>query len=687
MIYALNDYYKLVNSTFTCVEVYSNNTIAALLLAHHLQNDYEELGIYECIDVNALTLPMPGSIMPILDKKILSSEKRVVVTGIDSYLTLIAEKDRKTFMIALHNRIDNEKMNAIYLISRNMFDTMNFKNPKYENALQVVYIGNEGQYFTEPCVSVVSSQWVKQGNNPANWKSLLKTLGQFEPTGNYILIHDNNIQIQAGLSPNIMQIIDTTFIAQQFYELPACLGKKVLEKLMIECQKSDQTVQNLLEERFGAENMALHLAIKRLFELQANELWPAYVWYVKQGVNAGSYLAKVLSDDVSAAFLLQSYICSTAIEILKDKNANEYARERAMAVRELGDEAIPFINEFIIATRLQPDIIIAGWLNCGTEIENIEIVRRVAETDLTVGLPQLWQKSYSMLSYYLSDEYDYGSEVLTAYFRDYRRLKIADTITEEFIKSAYDSVLSNEIASRDVLVQKFSADRENALLIVDGMGAEYYPLLLGLAKKHRLNVEFEAVASVCLPSSTKYNGIKWDKTRLLEPVHGIDNVSHNGAEKFEINTSEQNIVATFSKFEVVIKRINQALKKYKQVIVTGDHGSSRLAVIAHEEGASKTLPWEGEPESCRYGIAPQHQQAPSEFESYYDAEQNKTYWMVRGYNRLPKKGKMSVHGGATMEERLVPVIVFSMLKLEKEIKVDSKKLEEQLVEKMDFDDI
>ena len=80
-------------------------------------------------------------------------------------------------------------------------------------------------------------------------------------------------------------------------------------------------------------------------------------------------------------------------------------------------------------------------------------------------------------------------------------------------------------------------------------------------------------------------------------------------------------------------------------------------------------------------------QRPPEVESYYDADKNITYWVVRGYNRLPKKGAMSVHGGATLEERLVPVIVFTGSKTKQETKPIGKKSVEQLVEKMGFGDI
>jgi hypothetical protein len=687
MTYTLNGYYKYANSTSARAEVYSNNDTATALLARHLQTGVCEINVSDCIDTQTLTLPMPNFLMPILDSKISAADKRVVITGIDSYLSLIGDKDRKAFMTALHSRIDDDKMNVVYLISKNKFDSSSFTNPKYENSLQIVHIGSEGQYLTEPSISVVSNKWVKQQGNPTDWHSLLKTLGQFEPTGDYTVVLYNGTKIQAGLSENVAQITDIVSIAQRFYGLPSSLGEAVLEKLVVDCRKDNIAVRNLLESRFGIENATTRLALKRLFELRNDELWSAYVWYVKQVIDNDSYLAKVLSDSITSDSLLRCYVCSAAIEFINDENAVTYVKERVAAIKELGDETASLINEFISSVKSQSDNIVAHWLNCGTQAENIEIVRRVAKSDLTVGLPQLWRNSYPLLTDYLSEEYDYGNSNMNAYFRDYRRLKVVDTVSEEFVKRAYDTVLSNSFILRDSVIQELSVDTSAALLVVDGMGAEYYPLLLSLAKRHFLNVESATVAAVRLPSSTEYNEIDWNKDRLLDSVRGVDNVSHSGAEKFESNTPEQNIVATLSKFEAVIKRIVDALTKYKRVVVSADHGSSRLVVIAQEEELNRTLPWKGEPTSCRYSIAPMNEQRPPEVESYYDADNNITYWVVRGYNRLPKKGAMSVHGGATLEERLVPIIVFTGPKTVQETKPIGKKSVEQLVEKIGFDDI
>ncbi len=74
-------------------------------------------------------------------------------------------------------------------------------------------------------------------------------------------------------------------------------------------------------------------------------------------------------------------------------------------------------------------------------------------------------------------------------------------------------------------------------------------------------------------------------------------------------------------------------------------------------------------------------------EAHYDIDKNITYWVIRGYNKLPKRGALSVHGGATFEERLVPVIVFTAKKAKQNKESIDKKSTVQLVERGGFDDI
>jgi hypothetical protein len=687
MPYTLNEYYEFTNSTDTRVEVYSDNNTAAQLLAYHKQNNAFELRISDCINTDMLTLPMPDYIMQVLDEEAINTKKRIIITGIDAYLSLLNKQNVERFIIALYSRIDEGKLNVAYLISRNRFDGSKFLNPKFQNSLQVVHIGNDHQPIQQSFVNIVSQKWVQQGNNPTDWKALLEALGQFEPIGEYMLVLDKFDINQAGISDNILQLHDIYSVAEKYYKITSYLEKNVLESLILKCKESNIKPLDLLEKQFGFENTDKRYAVKRLLELKNDELWSAYLWFLKKKIDSYSYLAVVLSKELTKDNLLRVYVCDIATTVLKDINAVNFANERALAVKEIGNVADASIIEFIGKTKMQANETIACWLNCHTKAEYIEIVRRVSESDLSNGLPRIWHDLYPLLNDYLSDEYDYGSTDITNYFRDYRRLKIKNDVTEDFVKQALNFILPSDYVFRDAFLQELSSDNNTALLMVDGMGAEYFPLVLAMAKKNSLNIENAVISSVKLPSSTSFNSIYWDENRKLKPnIHEIDNISHDGAKKHEKCSPAHNIVATLAVFETIFNCVTNSLISYERVVVTADHGSSLLAVLAHKRGLTKTLSWTGKPQDWRYTAAPENMSRPLEFEHCYIAESNTTYWVVRGYNRLPKEGgKLSVHGGATLEECLVPVIVFSKASVDYIPKRTENQTIEQIVEKPDLD--
>ena len=185
-----------------------------------------------------------------------------------------------------------------------------------------------------------------------------------------------------------------------------------------------------------------------------------------------------------------------------------------------------------------------------------------------------------------------------------------------------------------------------------------------MAKRCGLNLEPPQITSANIPTETEFNHIQWDAERTLEPVKGVDNIVHYGTEKHEASSPESCLASTLHKIEIdVLNRIVDGLSRFSRVVVTADHGSSRLSVIAIRDGEGKVLPWKsGEaPLDWRFSTALEGVQRPEECESQYYPDSGKTYWVVRGYHRLPKKGgkKYALHGGASLEERLVPVLVYT----------------------------
>ena len=170
----------------------------------------------------------------------------------------------------------------------------------------------------------------------------------------------------------------------------------------------------------------------------------------------------------------------------------------------------------------------------------------------------------------------------------------------------------------------------------------------------------------------------------LPSLKGLDNVSHDGKEKHENNLHEQNIVASLKKFDGVFKRIMSELATFKYVVVTADHGVSELAVITGANKLCKAIKINTPPNNIRYTKATHGMNAPQGVETYHNIDENINYWVAKGYNRFNKKGKMPSHGGASLEERLVPIIVFTRDELTQE---ETSEAIMQITENPGFDDI
>jgi hypothetical protein len=658
------------------VIVYPNNAIAASLLNHHKSSGADVVSVADCVAAGMVRLPMPDELLWNLDKKIQDQNGRVVVVGIDAYLSLISEDNATAFFVALRGRIDEGKLNAVYLVGDG--HNLHLNNPRYEESLNVVKINGDLEYIEPPHVEVVSDKWVKSGNL-VDYHTLLKQLGGFLPTGNHTLVLKGLRSEQAGLGNNVSFVLDIQRIAEHFYGVSANLVSATIELLLSKTKKSGVTPESYLETEFVEANIDVRLAIKRLLELPDDDLWAAYVWLLQKRLPAAdTYLAKVLSSDVTCGNLLRKYVVDIAVTVLNDNDAEKFAAERANALTGLSVESL--IVEFIGQTKNIDSA--AKFLNCGTTAERIELVRRVSKLDLTAGLPEPFVRLYPALTDYLSSEYDYGSSDLTSYFKEYRKLKIANTVTEAFVKKAYDFVLPVSFPARESLLADLRTD-DTALLVVDGMGAEYLPLLLAMARRRNMNLDSFTVVSVKLPTSTKFNPIVWDSKRTLDTIKEIDTVIHYGAAKNEINLPERNIEKGLRTFDEVFNRIATGLNKFFRVVLTADHGTSRLAVLAHNSNLGTTLSWNGQPDDWRYSVAPEGVTRPLEFEQQYHPDSGKTYWVVRGYNRLPKSGGKlyELHGGASLEERLVPVIVFTKAKPTAPPKELGKKTTEELIDK------
>lgn len=666
------------------VIVYPNNTVAAQLLNHH-RNVANVIKVADCLPNYAITLPMPNVLMNALDAKINALGCCAVVIGLDGYISLLSTDAVTAFMSELHSRLDNAVLNADFLLS--VHSKPDFA-PRYQESRSVVVIEGNEEELEQLSIKAYSDKWVKTGGINGYKELLSQSAFQYEPFGEHTLILRDLTEAQAGIGNAVTFVLGTREVAAQHYGIDADLEDSTIEFLLTKSAESSKTAKVYLAEEFGATYSNIRLALKRLLELPSDNLWAAHIWSLRRRLPSDSYIAKVISGEVTHDNLLWKYVVDTTITVLSDVNANKYAAERAQALTAVGANYESLIVEFIGQTTENSDAL--QFLNCGTTAERVEIVRRASTEDLSYGLPKQYGELFPTLADYFSTAFDYDDEAVTAYFKEYRSLKVSSTITDGFVKRAFDFVVPKKYPTRDAVIGELAAQADSALLVVDAMGAEYMPLLLAMAKRRGMNIESQAVAQAKLPTETVFNPIKWDEARRLPEIKSIDNIVHNGVAKHEASIPERNFAETLRVFETeIMNRIADGLTQFARVVVTADHGATRLAVIARSESKGVTLPWDkerdGEPKDWRYSLAPQGIPRSPELESEYFPDRKETYWIVRGYNRLPKMGGKlyELHGGATLEERLVPVIVFTKNAVTQVPKQLGKKITAEIVDEFE----
>ncbi|MDD3588422.1 MAG: BREX-4 system phosphatase PglZ [Thermoguttaceae bacterium] len=399
----------------------------------------------------------------------------------------------------------------------------------------------------------------------------------------------------------------------------------------------------MIHEAEEAEKEILVWLLKMLLKPTADGLynsWLSYVLYHKEFRLSG---------------FLDCYVCAAADAAteLDTKQTGLFTAERKKGLSELGVEnARNEIEAFIsMSSGIQTEQI-APWLNNGTESEKTELIARVGREKLNV-LPAAYYDVYHEFFVYMTD-YDLDNEELDHYFRDYRMAKLHDFVSPALYEKAATLDVLDLVESRDVCVQKYCNDPDTALLFVDGFGVEYVPLLYALMTKYISSCE---ICHANIPTITETNAIQWPSERRIDPIDRVDKVGHFGS------GSGKSVASSLYAVLDVVERmicpcVIRGLKEYKRVLLTADHGSSRLVVTAHNQGVSKSLvlPPSARPADWRYTQAIPGQPVPAGSRANF----SETYWAVCGYDRFPQSGgrEYEVHGGITPEEVLVPVVLF-----------------------------
>lgn len=249
-------------------------------------------------------------------------------------------------------------------------------------------------------------------------------------------------------------------------------------------------------------------------------------------------------------------------------------------------------------------------------------------------------------------------QALTRYFDWYKWQKLENRVDPDFevwVEDLATQRVYNQLDERSLLMKRVDRNK-STVFFVDALGVEYLSYIQEKCKEQGLRCHIH----IChgeLPSITSMNKeFVHDDTKCVKELDELKH--HNQSYDYEKQKLPIHLVVELQVIAHLLRDIKDKLltKEIKEAVVVSDHGATRLAVLAEEENGASFV--EGENKGQHGGrccLVSEDPHLP------YAAYEN-GYAILANYSRFKgsRKADVEVHGGATLEEVLIPLIRISL---------------------------
>lgn len=589
-------------------------------------------------------------------------DNKYVVVGLGEYLALRGADEITTELNRLKTTTLGNARVVLLLRGINSYVNELAANDKKLTGQERVYISSQ------PLTNLAATNVIHDvGMVPQ--KGIKWLLRNYEDGTSGNVLFNSSRTFSASIIP--VSIISGAYSALKYsikdWSLPEQFGSDELwENLLKELQKKAYSLHAVFE-RYGVEDDFEDDIYTKCSGIQFKN----WLYFISLKINSERIKNEYLSWVVKETENWREFKTNILIFITKikhtDKSFTKMYAERKKLLKAFPDSDMAI---FIKENAIDPSEEIYR-LTDNTQIERRQILSWMARHQWD----EAYAYTYPLLSSYLQKFiFDCGalSNELTTYFEQYKAQKVANQLSDEFLAQVEHwgkTYKYSRIQTRDNAIKSIPDRHSSFLYWIDAMGVEYLALIVELAKRKGLFVHID-IGRAELPSLTEHNkGFfeNWDGIDKYKE-EALDDIKHNDKGGFFFTSCEDPIHLE-SEISVIEKAIEFAatklsMRECKSVVITSDHGASRLAVIKHQEEKYGTeTGGEHSGRCCKV------------FDGcdLTNCVEEKGYFVLTDYGRFKgsRAANVEVHGGASLEEVLVPIIT---LKLKKQDAVDIRVL-------------
>lgn len=593
-----------------------------------------------------------------------------VVIGLSSYVMLLGKKRAEELMARLQEL--SVAGHVIVLFSH--MKEIRLSRMQQDQHLSYRVLLLEGDPTPLPSIYLASPEENSFGQLVLpNIQALLEKLEQYDPVGGETSFAVRTSLHKEVFSESMYSIRSSKGIYKELLrafpvlkgDLEESWGTKEDWERFAQEWKECLSWGALAEKHFGIDAHFSAILEREYEQADTYETWLYWLLLKVQGASEDAYLSYALGKSRHWRDLWEHIFLSLSSLSFQMREFEKYCEGRK---RLLEGQAIPatWVSEYqdAIAQKGRDAI---WYLFAGTAWEEKMLFQCLADYDYTKEEVMGVLKTHfpDLFAYMKSFTFTMHQKVperlvplLTKYFDDYKWQKLMNHLTPDFkaqVNTLAEHRVYNQFPIRSLALSQMK--KENTMMyFVDALGVEYLSYISEKCKTYGLLLSIQVVHGE-LPSITSQN------TEFMNlGVINIKDLDEKKHESQTYNYEKQKIplhlVAELKVIDGVLQTIRDGLltKEMKSAIIISDHGATRLAVLNDEEYGAEFIV--GESKGQHSGRCCQVEEDPGiPFAAYENG-----YAVLANYMRFKgsRKADVEVHGGATLEETLVPLLQISL---------------------------